>query len=356
MNKKISISKRLIYIILPLILIAVVVIRLKKNKEETAQKVYHYDKNLPIIVQVDTLQLEYLSDGNFFSGTFEPYRETKISTEVQGKVNLVLVDLGSSVHKGQILVQLDHSLLQLQLQSLQVQLDGLEADVKRFTILNQADAVQGIQLEKTILGLKSAKVQQAILLEQIRKTTIKAPFDGFVTAKLIEEGAFAAPGVPLLQITDISTLKFTVNVPESDLSQFKLQEGYNVKPDAYADISLYGTATMIASKANIGNSFTIQFQVKNDQHTSIKSGMFGKVELKEKSPDKAIVIPSSVIIGETGQQQVYLLKAGKAVKQKIVVSKNFGDKSLVSVGLNAGDIIVTDGFINLFEGANIIVK
>jgi membrane fusion protein (multidrug efflux system) len=44
------------------------------------------------------------------------------------------------------------------------------------------------------------------LQEQINKTTIKAPFDGVVTAKLTEEGAFAAPGVPLLQITDIRTL------------------------------------------------------------------------------------------------------------------------------------------------------
>jgi membrane fusion protein (multidrug efflux system) len=65
-------------------------------------------------------------------------------------------------------------------------------------------------------------------MEQINKSTIKAPFNGVVTAKLSEEGAFAAPGVPLLQITDIKTLKFTVNVPEKDLSQFKLNQSYSL--------------------------------------------------------------------------------------------------------------------------------
>ena len=88
-------------------------------------------------------------------------------------------------------------------------------------------------MEKTELGLKSAKVQRATILEQISKTTIKAPFAGIVTAKLTEEGAYAAPGVPLIQITDISQLKFTVNVPENELSQFKMNQNYSLQADAY---------------------------------------------------------------------------------------------------------------------------
>ncbi len=119
-----------------------------------------------------------------YSGTFEPNKETKISAELQGKINAILVDAGSVVSKGQPLIQLDNSLLKLQLQTIEVQIEGLEADVNRYTILAKADAIQGVQLEKAELGLKSAKVQKATLLEQINKTTIKAPFSGVVTAKL----------------------------------------------------------------------------------------------------------------------------------------------------------------------------
>ena len=356
MNTKSSILKKVLYVIIPLAIIAIVIIKLKNNKEITQSKVYQYDKEQAINVQADTLQIENVNAEFSYSGTFEPNKETKISAEIQGKINEVLVDVGSVVNKGQSLVLLDNSLLKLQLQTIEVQIEGLEADVNRYTILAKADAIQGVQLEKTELGLKSAKVQKATLLEQINKTTIKAPFNGVVTAKLSEEGAFAAPGVPLLQITDITTLKFTVNVPENELSKYKLNQSYSLTVDAYSEILLTGKATMIGSKANMGSSFPVQFSVNNTSDLKIKSGMFGKVIFKNDIQEKGIIISSSAIVGSENQPQVYLIKNGKAILQNIVISKKIRNKSVVSSGLKTGDVIVTNGFINLFDGANVTVK
>jgi membrane fusion protein (multidrug efflux system) len=348
--------KKIIGIIALIAVIALVFFKLKNNKETTESKVYQYDKEKPITVNADTIRLQTIDDANTYTGTFEPNKETKISADIQGKINAVLVDVGSTVSKGQTLIQLDNSLLKLQLQTVEVQIEGLEDDVKRYTILTEADAVQGIQLEKARLGLKSAKVQKATLLEQISKTTIKAPFNGVVTAKLNEEGGFAAPGVPLLQITDISTLRFTVNVPENDLVQFQNNKTYKISADAYPDISLSGKVTMIGSKANMGNSFPVQFQVANTKNLTIKSGMFGKVNLSDIKQEQGILIPTSAIMEENGKAKVYLIKNGKAVLQTITISKNIGNKTLVSGGLNENDAIVINGFINLFDGANITTK
>lgn len=348
--------KKVLYIIIPLALIAIVVIKLKSNKEIVKDKVYQYDKEQAIHVQVDTIKSELIGAEFAYSGTFEPNKETKLSAEIQGKINDVLVDVGTFVTKGQSLIQLDNSLLKLQLQSAEVQVEGLEADVKRFTVLANADAVQGVQLEKAELGLKSAKVQKATLLEQINKTIIKAPFNGVVTAKLSEEGAFAAPGVPLLQITEITTLKFTINVPEKDLSQFKLNQIYSLTVDAYSEILLTGKTNMIGSKSNMGNSFPVQFMVNNTPDLKIKSGMFGKVNLKNDIQEKGIIISSSSILGSENQPQVYIVKNGKAHLQNITISKKIKNKSVLSSGLKTGDVIVTNGFINLFDGANVTVK
>jgi membrane fusion protein, multidrug efflux system len=356
MNTKSSILKKVLYVIIPLAIIAVMVVKLKSNKEITQNKIYEYDKEQAVNVQADTLHVENVNAKYSYSGTFEPNKETKISAELQGKINTLLVDVGSVVIKGQTLVLLDNSLLKLQVQTIDVQVEGLEADVKRFIILAKADAIQGVQLEKAELGLKSAKVQRAILLEQINKTTIKAPFQGVVTAKLSEEGAFAAPGVPLLQITDITNLKFTVNVPENDLRQFKLNHSYTITADAYPEISFTGKVTMIGSKANIGSSFPIQFTLNNTSDLKIKSGMFGKVNLENASQEMGIIIPASAMVGTAIQPQVYLIKNGKSVMQNITISKNIQNKVVVSSGLKEGDVIVTNGFINLYDGANIIVK
>ena len=356
MNTKSSILKKVLYVIIPLAIIAVMVVKLKSNKEITQNKIYEYDKEQAVNVQADTLHVENVNAKYSYSGTFEPNKETKISAELQGKINTLLVDVGSVVIKGQTLVLLDNSLLKLQVQTIDVQVEGLEADVKRFIILAKADAIQGVQLEKAELGLKSSKVQRAILLEQINKTTIKAPFQGVVTAKLSEEGAFAAPGVPLLQITDITNLKFTVNVPENDLRQFKLNHSYTITADAYPEISFTGKVTMIGSKANMGSSFPIQFTLNNTSDLKIKSGMFGKVNLENASQEMGIIIPASAMVGTAIQPQVYLIKNGKSVMQNITISKNIQNKVVVSSGLKEGDVIVTNGFINLYDGANIIVK
>lgn len=346
-------KKNIIYIVVALVIIAITALRLKSNKETTKNKVYQYNKEFPVNVQAITLKLENVENNSFYSGSFEPNKETKISADIQGKINAVLVDAGSVVSKGQSLVQLDNSILKLQLQTIEIQIEGLENDARRYTILAQADAIQGVQLEKTELALKSAKVQRATLLEQISKTTIKAPFAGVVTAKLTEEGAYAAPGVPLIQITDISLLKFTVNVPETELSQFKMNKENSLQADAFPEINLSGKVVLIGSKANMGNSYPVQFTVRNTTDLKIKSGMFGKVNLKNNSSEKQIIIPASAIVGSNINPQVYIIQQGKAKLKDITISNRIQNTVVVSTGLNENDILITNGFINVFEGANV---
>lgn len=345
--------KKIIYIVAALALIAIVIIRLNSNKETTTNRVYQYNKEQAIHVEAITLKSERVNNSNSYSGTFEPNKETKVSADIQGRINSVPTDVGSAVKKGEAIIQLDNTLLKLQLEANEIQIEGLEADVKRYTILNDADAIQGVMLEKAIIGLKSARVQKTTLLEQISKTTIVAPFNGIVTAKLTEEGAFAAPGVPLMQITDISQLRFIVHVPEHELYQFKLNQLYSLEADVYPDTDLSGKVIMTGSKAGMGNSFPVHFLVHNTTDLKIKSGMFGKVFLKNMSDEKVLIIPASSVIGTNIQPQVYMIKDGKAVLRDITISSRFENKVVVSDGLSEDDVIITTGFVNLFDGANV---
>ena len=70
MNTETSTIKKALYIFIPLVLIAFVVIKLKNNKELTQSKVYQYDKEQAINVQADTLQIENVNTQIFYSGVF----------------------------------------------------------------------------------------------------------------------------------------------------------------------------------------------------------------------------------------------------------------------------------------------
>ena len=355
MKNSTSLLKKILYITIPVVLLGLVVVRLKKNKELAKTNIVQFNKEAAIAVIADTVVLQEVAFPSTFSGTFEPNLETKLSAELQGKINAVFVDVGDFVQKGQPLIQLDNSLLKLQLEGIEVQIEGLELDVKRYTILTKADAIQGVQLEKTLLALKAAKIQKATLAEQIQKTNIKAPFSGVVTAKLTEQGAFAAPGIPLLQITDIAVLKFTINIPETDLALFQIGKSYTITPDVMQNELINGKMYMVGSKANAGNSYAIQFKINNTD-LRLKAGMFGKVIVKNNRSAKGIVIPSSAIIGSAANAQVYVVKNGKAIKQDVLIQSTLQNQVLLASGIVAGDVIVVNGFINLYDGANVTIK
>jgi RND family efflux transporter MFP subunit len=262
-------------------IIAVIAVKLINNKKTAESRVYHarseeaYQKpENKAKVQEDIVETLDLKS---YTGTFESFKESKISAEMQGKIVHFPADAGNVVSKGQALVQLDNELLKLQLKAVEVQIEGLQNDVKRYEILAKAEAVQAIQAEKSELALKSAQIQRETLQEQIKKTTVLAPFSGVVAAKLSEEGSFAAPGVPLLLLTDISKLKFTILVSENDLMKFSEGKNYDIIADIFPEEKLNGVLIHIGSKANPANQFTVQFLVQNIHNQAVKSGMFGKI-------------------------------------------------------------------------------
>jgi RND family efflux transporter MFP subunit len=328
-----------------------------ENKKEVENRIYQYDKQKEIKVFTTKVTTETVDASRLFTGTFQPDKEVKINADVQGKIVRYYVDAGDKVRKGQPLVKLDESILNTQLQQINVQIETLEKDLARYQILAEADAIPGIKLEKVQQGIKTAKAQKQTILTQLSKTTIKAPFSGIVTMKFQEIGAFAAPGVPLVLLTDISHLKFTINVPERSLELFKKGTTHTIKSDVYPNLDLKGKVTRVGSKGNMSNSFTIEFAIKNTPDKKLKANMFGKVAVEAMAKNtKAIVIPVSATIGSEKQPQVYVVKEGKAVLTNIIVSNRFDDKIVIGGGLKDGDTIITSGFINLFDGANVITN
>lgn len=345
--------KRILYILIPLVLLGLVVAKLRSNKQIAEERVYLYDREKPIPVSSQQVKIASLAPEYDFTGTFFPDRESRLSAEIQGKVNRVLVEDGSAVKKGQVLIQLDDALLQWQLKAAEVQVKGLEADLIRYQILVEAEAIQGIQLEKTALALETAQVQAGTLREQIGKTRIRAPFDGIITAKLTEEGDFAAPGKALLQLTDMSRLKFVIQVPEADLKRFELGKNYPIRiPSIPAE--RIGTVRMLGSRGTPANSFPVEITVSNGPSHEIKAGMFGHLTWQQDSLSRGIVIPSSAILGSDLAPQVYVINAGKAVIRDIQIEKRVQDQVLLRSGLAENDTLIVGGLINIVEGAAVI--
>jgi RND family efflux transporter MFP subunit len=345
--------KKIITIVVLALLVGLTIFQLAKNKSETEAIVFHYDKDKSIKVDVITAKVSNLDTRQTIDGNFMANREVKLNADIQGKINVIKVDLGSEVQQGQILIELDNSLLKLQLESVKIQVQDLEKDYERYRVLTEADAIQKAKLDKIQLQLQSAIIQRKTIEEQINKTTIRAPFDGVITQKFTEIGAFAAPGVPLLQLSQMNVLRFTAFVGEGEINQFSINSNVLLKADQYPQVDFSGKVIALGSKANQAARYPVEIEVQNSKETPLRAGMFGQVILNHQSKQNGIVLPLSVVQGQLDAAKVYVVKDGKAVLVPIQVNSTEGASVLVGGGLSAGDKIVSKGYVNLFDGATV---
>lgn len=346
--------KRIIGILVLVGIIVIIVVQLKSNKKIAENRVYTYDKETEIPVFAEVIGDSKSNKEKKYSGSFEAANELKISAETQGRITNIYVKEGQKVTKGQKLIKIDDALLQLKLKGVNTKISGLEKDLKRYKALTDDDVIQAVKLEKTELALEGSQTERSTILEQIRKTTIKAPFTGVITMQFCEIGGFAAPAMPLLEITNINQLKFTINVSENDIQFFKKDVKFKVVSDAFPNDKIDVSWLRTSSKGNFGNSFKVEFLVKNTSN-KIKSKMFGNLYLSNQSNNDMIAISSKAIIGSEINPEVYLIKDGKAVRTSISISQRTQDQIIIKSGISKGDVIITGGFINIFDNANVTI-
>ncbi len=345
-------KKNILSILILIALVVVIVLKLRENKQIAEQKVYHYDRNRPVNVHTMKLEPKEVVINKNFTGNFISEQDGKINSDVQGKITSIRVDVGDYVKKGQLLIKIDPTLLMSKKNALDVKIKGFADDVKRYKVLVKADAVPAIKLEKAQLGLRAAIAERRGVIDQIKKTKIVAPFDGYITMKFTEIGSFAAPGMPLLQLTNTKNMQFLINVSDDDIDLFEKNIEYPVYVQTLSQ-TIKAKLSSIGNKANRSNDYPVRFDIPKEKKSLIKAGMFGNIKIEKSYPSKQIIIPSTSIQGEDLQPKVYVVENGKAVLKPVKIDRYFNNNAIVKSGLKEGDVIITSGFINLFEGANV---
>lgn len=346
--------KRIISILIIVGVLAIVVIQLAQNKKDGENRVYHYDKEAPVTVFGEVVKEKSETQNKTISGLFESMNEVKVSADIQGKITQIYIEEGQKVSKGQALLKMDDQMLQLQLNVLETKLDGLKKDESRYTTLSNEDAVPGITLEKTQNAIATIEAEKKTILEQINKSTVRAPFDGVVSMKFCEVGGFASPAVPLFELINQKELKFVINVPEDDLYLFMESQTYSVSTGVN-NKSISASLIQVSSKGGMGNSFKVEFTLDNSN--GIKPKMNGELKfVTNPSKSNALIISSKAIIGSESNPEIYIVSNGKAVRTPISILSRNGDYLSVNGEIKKGDTIVIGGFINLFDNANVIVN
>ncbi len=333
------------------------------------------------------------------NGKVQAQKKVDISATIPGQVVHLAVKEGDRVKKGQFLLQLDPvsaraaavgsessmQALQRELESSRATRDQARADFERAQRNHQGGIIPDADLEKARTALATAeagvqaterRVAQAragldSAEDMLSKTTIRAPMDGTVTAKRIEEGEVAVigvqnqPGTVLLTISDMSVVEAEMEVDEASIPSVKLGLEARVRVDAYPNQTFDGVVTEVGHSpivkttgSNEAIKFKVKVQVKNPPE-GIKPGLSVQADILTGFRGQALVIPIQALVvrdvekkpGEKPapgapreEEGVYLFEAGKVGFQKLETGL-LGETSLeVVAGLKGGETIITGPF------------
>ncbi len=341
--------------IIALLLVGLTVMKLLSNKSAVEKKIYIHDMEAAVLVEDVSPQMHTFESAFSFLGTFEPVRQNTIGSDAQGKIIRLSIEEGDRVTQGQVIAKIDDEMLQLQLENAEVSLEGQKNDDNRYSNLAKDNAVSGMQIEKTKLGVRSAEIQKKQIQKQLRSTNITAPFSGVITKKLVDLGSVIGAGSPLVEITDISSLKLTVNVPERDILKFKLNQVVQAKVDIYNNRVFEGKVTNISVVADKSHNFKVQITVKNSQQ-ELLAGMYASVSLLNNQSVTALAIPRKALVGSLKNPQVYVIQNGKAILTSFNAGTSDGEFIEVVNGLTKTDRIVVKGQVNLQDKSNVKKK
>lgn len=348
-----------------------------------------------MLVQVAPVGRENLQAKVSANGTIQAVTKADISANVIGQVTRLAVKEGDLVKKGQFLMEIDPrnaranaDAMQASLQAAQSQVDSASAnlaqtksDFDRAKANRAAGIISAADFERARTAFDTARADQKTAqrrMDQARAnvsqshvglgySTITAPMDGVVTARRIELGETAVPGIQnqagtvLLTISDMSKVEAEMEVDEASIPTVKLGQEAQVRIDAYPNQVFQGQVTevggspILKTSVNDATKFKVKVWIKNPPLT-IKPGLSAQADIFTGSRDQALAIPFQALVmrdikpkpGESikpgaprEEEGVYLIESGKA---KFVPVKTglMGDLSVeVISGLKGGETLIT---------------
>jgi membrane fusion protein (multidrug efflux system) len=285
-----------------------------------------------------------LNENLVVPGSILAFEESEIHPEISGKIISLNIVEGKSINKGNLLAKIYDEDLQAQLKKLKVQLQIAQNNEKRQSELLQVKAIGQQEYDANLLEVNNLRADIDILQTNIRKTEIRAPFDGRIGFKNISLGSYVTPQTILTKISQVNKLKLEFSVPEKYINILKL--GQNVRFTS-ANSSKEYIATIYATESTV-EADTRSLKIRaliNKQDVLLTPGAFAEVKLNMNAKAKAIMVPSQAIIPQAREKVIIIYKNGLVNFQTVTIG--FRDSSNVEVltGVNSGDTVLISGLM-----------
>jgi RND family efflux transporter MFP subunit len=305
-------------------------------------------------------------------GQTRAYIEAPIFAQTSGYLQKWYFDIGAKVKAGYVLAEIDTPQVDQQLNQARAQLKVAEAarDLAQVTYKRDQDlfarrviaaqdfdtAADTYRQNQAAVIADQASVNSLEALENFK--TVKAPFDGIVTERDTDIGAFvpSGAGVQLFRMAQTSPLRVYINVPQT-FSRF-------VKAGTQADLTLnelpgrkFAAHVTNTAGAIDPTSRTLLTELEVPNETGeLLPGAYAQINLKLQGDTGLVTVPSNVLLFRSEGTTVGIVHAdGKVEVRKIVIDRDLGDKLQISQGLSESDQVIVNPSDGLADGMKVTI-
>ena len=297
-------------------------------------------------------------------GSLEPEELLQITAEVSGAVKEVLFNAGDDVTAETVLVRIDPDRYRLEAERAAAAHRRAVADQKRAEsdlVRREALAKEKLVAEEELIRARqeaerlaadaaSARAASEIALQNLQRSSVRAPRRGKVNTRTVDPGQFVQAGNLLATLVDLHRLRLRFKVSESE--SLKATEGQTVT----FRVASLGSTEFTARVYHVGGTAdpaTRQVEILAwvDNPGVLKPGFFAEVTLATGTHKGAIVVAESAVQASERGFVVYMVDGGRAKVRPVKIGLRTGDGSVeILSGLSGGETIVTEGSDRLADG------
>jgi membrane fusion protein, multidrug efflux system len=308
-------------------------------------------------VRVQKIQEQEIDRTLNYPADLVAYKVIYYTPTTPGRISKIHVEVGSRVHVGQLLVEMDKT----QYNQTVTQYENTKTNYERYDTLHQLGSISEQQYDQAKTQYEVAKSNYNY---QRQNTALNSPINGIVTAKYYENGEVynGSPNTPagkaaILTLMQINPMKAVVSISQSYYTEIKEGMKAEITSDMFPEKVFEGSIYKIYPTIDASTrTFKVELIIKNNAE-KLRPGMFGNINLKL-GKINAVVVPSIAILKEEGTNIRYVFIRNNNTAKKIVVTigKRYNDKvQILSDEIHEGEELVVEGQAKLLNGSGIKV-
>ncbi len=290
-------------------------------------------------------------------GTLAANEQAALASESQGQVIAIEADLGDRVTKGQALARVRSDVLSARLREAEASLARAVADETRSQPLRSQGIISPQEYEKIRTAAEVARARRDRLRIELEQATIRSPFAGSVSARLVNLGDYVQPGTAMFRLVQDDPLKFRGELPEREVPSLQAGQEVRIAVDAYPGETFTGHVSRVGAASDpTARALAFEVLVPNGDHR-IRPGFFGHGDIVVHKDERAIAVPRSAVTTFAGVTKLFVVEDGVAHEREIALGVDLGDGWVeVTQGVTRGMQVATSGLSRLTEGAQVTVR